>query len=213
MNARELLKSLRSGGEISRRRIYNDVPWEDTSELMPRVQHERAADALSVRMRAVRAIPIVESRDRPLIDGVPIVRFEKRKWRDFRQATKTAMRFDGLKNARDLLTRWERFLEMLALQSGPAIKAHSFGAYQIMGFNAYRCGFENPGAFLDAMKTAEGQTTAFIRFVQSSPALHEALKRENARQVAYHYNGPAYERNNYHIKWTAALEASDAALV
>ncbi len=210
LKGRDLLKSLRSGGEVSRKRIYHDTPWPELAQRMPPEQHKRVADALSVDMAAIRALAIVETRDRPFVDGVPIVRFEAHHWRKRRQATKSAMAFDRKSNWRDLTRRWEMFEAMARMQLGPAIKAHSFGAYQIMGFNHYHCGFEYPQAFLDAMRTVDGQATALIRFIEKSPSLHRALEQKDPHGVGKQFNGPRYRDNNYHAKWAAALEVSHA---
>lgn len=209
---RDLLNSLRSGGEVSRERIYYETAWPVLTERIPPSEHKRAADALSIHPAAPRATSIVETRDRPFFDGIPIVRLETHHWRKRRQATKSAMRFDKVKNWRDLYRRWERFRDMADLQFGPAVKSHSFGAFQIMGFNHHLCGFESPFAFLEAMKTVEGQVTAFIRFVQANPPLHRAMAEQDAHAVGLHYNGRNYRKNNYHAKWAAALEASYAVV-
>jgi len=211
LSPKQLLASLRTGGAVSRARIYHDAPTEDPAARMPFEQHQRAAQVLGLDPRAIMALAVVETRDRPFIDGVPIVRLETHKWRQFRQATRSAKAFDQVKNFRDLTLRWSRFEDMQKLQSGPAIKSHSFGAFQIMGFNLRRCGFENAEAFLAAMKTVDGQTSALIRLVQSTPALLRGLKDLDGHVVGHHYNGRNYRQNNYHTKWLAALETPRVA--
>ncbi|MDJ0922239.1 MAG: N-acetylmuramidase domain-containing protein [Henriciella sp.] len=206
ISGRELLSALRSGGAVSRARIFHDTPWPEPAARVPFEQHLRAAQVLDLDPLAVRAISIVETRDRPFIEGVPIVRFEARWWTEYRRATKAAKQFDRFKNRLDLLKRWDGFQSMRQLQAGPAIKAHSFGAFQIMGFNYDRCGFDSPEAFYKAMMTVDGQVNAVIRFIQSSPRLHEALRQKDGHGVGRHYNGPAYRKNHYDTKWLAALE-------
>lgn len=210
LKGRALLTALRSGGEVSRKRIYHDTPVADLAQRMPPEQHKRVADTLSLETASIRALGIVETRDRPFFGGVPIVRREGRHWRRRRQATKSAMVFDRKPNSADLARRWEEFEQMATLQFGPAVKSHSFGVYQIMGFNHDKCGFEYPKAFFDAMKTVEGQATALIRLIERTPALHRALAEKDPHAVGFHYNGRNYLKNDYHAKWAAALEVTHA---
>ena len=41
---------------------------------------------------------------------------------------------------------------------------------------------------------------AFVRFIETDPALHKALKGKKWAQFAKLYNGPAYARNLYDVK-------------
>lgn len=206
MRAADLLSSLRTGGAVSRRRIYHDAPWPDESKRIPMALYSAAADRLSIDPRALRALAIVETQEVPFIDDAPVMRFEAHKWRLYRQATGSAMTFDKMKNSRDLYRRYEQFLKMAALQFGAAVRAHSWGAFQIMGFNHGSCGFENIEEFKQAMMSVEGQVTAIERFIRDQRAVHQALTCQDPHAVGRHYNGSAYRRNNYHIKWAAALE-------
>ena len=163
--------------------------------------YDRIASVLEVRPVIPRAYSVIESNEKPFTEnGNPITRFEAHWWRRYRIASRTAKKFDRQKNPRDLDSRWSQFREMYAIDPEAAIKSHSFGCYQIMGFNHIACGFEQPAAFLNAMKTLSGQGKCFINFVKASKRLHRAMQVEDIHAMSLHYNGPRYKQNRYHIK-------------
>lgn len=65
----------------------------------------------------------------------------------------------------------------------------SMGAPQIMGFNHARIGYPSAQAMLKAFQSAQMQTIGFINFFLSDPALMEAARRKDWRELAKRYNG------------------------
>ncbi|SQC90482.1 putative peptidoglycan-binding domain-containing protein [Pseudomonas aeruginosa] len=58
-----------------------------------------------------------------------------------------------------------------------ALESASWGAFQIMGFHWQRLGYVSVQAFAEAMGRSESaQFEAFVRFIDTDPALHKALK-------------------------------------
>ena len=169
----------------------------------------KMAKALDVPSHWPQAIAQIETNNKPFtVEGHPVIRFEGHHWRKRRAPTPAGKGFDKVRNPRNLGERWDQFLAMAKADRDAAILSHSFGAFQIMGFNYKVCGFTRPADFAAAMQSKDGQAAAFVRFVQRGPALVAALRNNDERTIAKHYNGPRYERNRYHLKlanWRAKL--------
>lgn len=196
---------------VSKARVFYAQPTGLKPSLLE--LYQAAAKDLDVSPAQVRAFAIVESDEKPFTAaGNPVVRFEPGYWRRFRVATKAAVAFDKAKNAADLDARWEQFEAMKRLDEGAAIMSHSFGVFQLMGFNYKLALCADPVTFLRESMTVEGQFKLFKRFVKMSPALLSAIRLNRPEGVGHHYNGPAYKRNKYDIKWAAASKAGGASV-
>lgn len=205
------LPKLPSRPPVSPKRVFYSQPSGVKVDLVP--LYQRVAKALDVKPEAVRAFAVVESDEKPFTEhGFPVVRFEAAYWRKFRVASREAMRFDTAKNLKDLDGRWAQFEDMWRVNETAAIMSHSFGVFQTMGFNFKLCLCADPQTFLTEMRTVEGQFKLFERFVKSSPALYSAIKLNRADQVGVHYNGPAYRKNKYDVKWAAATKAGGTSV-
>lgn len=75
------------------------------------------------------------------------------------------------------------------LHRDAAYQSISVGAAQIMGFNSARVGFPSAEAMFNAFQSAQMQTIGFINFFLSDPALMEAARRKDWREIARRYNG------------------------
>jgi hypothetical protein len=88
-----------------------------------------------------------------------------------------------------------------------ALESASWGAFQIMGYHWQRLGYSSVQDFVAAMSAGESQQfDAFVRFIETDPALHKALKARKWAEFAKLYNGPSYQRNLYDIKLQCAYE-------
>jgi len=190
----------------SPKRVFYGQPSGVKPDLL--ALYQRVAKDLDVTPAQVRAFAIVESDEKPFTPGGnPVVRFEAARWRKYRIAEKAALAFDNAKNSKDLDVRWAQFEKMRAVNEQAAIMSHSFGIWQVMGFNYARCLCADPVTFLNENMAVEGQFKMFKRFVLSSPNLLAALRKGDAEKVAYHYNGPGYAANKYDVKWAAATKS------
>lgn len=103
-----------------------------------------------------------------------------------------------------------RLDQAMALDRPPALKACSWGRYQIMGFNHAKAGFSTVEAFVDAMKESEAKhLAAFVSFIKSA-GLTDAFRRidgnpKNCQPFAAGYNGSGYAANNYDGKIAASF--------
>jgi hypothetical protein len=101
--------------------------------------------------------------------------------------------------------QWERFEAAYKLDPEAAIKATSWGRFQVMGFNHQRVGYATPQAFMAAMKSGEGkQLEAFAAFIRTDSKLLAALRNHDWASFAYRYNGAGYAQNHYDSKMAAA---------
>jgi hypothetical protein len=192
--------------EISRKRVFYEQPSGVKPQLR-RLYIDTAAE-LDIPPASLRALGVVETDEKPFTpSGAPTPRLEIAYWKRFRLASRAAVGFDRATNSRDLDMRWVQFEAMRAVQEIPAILCHSFGLFQIMGFNYRACLCADPVIFLAESMSLDGQFRMVKRLIQSSPDLHGALRRQDAQQVGFHFNGRNYRQNQYDVKWAAAVKA------
>lgn len=88
-----------------------------------------------------------------------------------------------------------------------ALESASWGAFQVMGYHWQRLDYASVQDFVAAMNRSEAEhLEAFVRFIETDPALHKALKALKWATVAKLYNGPNYQRNLYDVKLERAFE-------
>lgn len=182
------------------------------------IDYAKAAEALGVEERAVKAIAAVESSGRGFwtIDGQqkPVIRLEAH-W--FGKLTGyvyndshpqiSCRAWTPALAARTPAGAWEQFDQAAALDEGAAIQATSWGAYQIMGFHWKALGYACPQAMREAMDTDQGQLEAFVAFVKADPVLTDALRRHDWHQFAGRYNGMG-QVDSYAGRMARAYEAA-----
>ena len=189
---------------VSPKRVFYAQPSMVKVDLLP--FYQLTAKDLAVTPAAVRAFAIVESDEKAFSPGgFPVVRFESHHW--IKRRVDEGAKFDKMKNPRDLDARWAMFEEMRAIDENAAIMSHSFGLFQLMGFNHQLALCADPLTFLTESMTVAGQFKLFKRFALRSPALLAAIKRNRPDEVGFHYNGPRYKQNKYDVKWAAASKA------
>ena len=87
-----------------------------------------------------------------------------------------------------------------------ALKATSWGMFQIMGFNHNLCGCKNVFDFVHKMSEShEKQLELMYYFMNNSGCLKE-LKEKDWAGFAKKYNGPGYAQNAYDQKLRNAYE-------
>lgn len=102
--------------------------------------------------------------------------------------------------------QYVRLERALKLDAAAALKAPSWGAFQILGSNHRECGYGTVEEFVGAMLESEGHhLQAFVCFCQSS-GLDNALRRLDWARFAKGYNGPGYAQNSYDKKLAAAYQ-------
>ena len=176
-----------------------------------------AAVVLGVTDAHIRAVDIVESAGAGFDSQQRIkLLFEPHKFRDHTGAV-----FDASHSwlshkyaaARNRISykrnQHEVFAEAAALDRQAAIKASSWGRYQILGEHYKALGFDSPQEFLDQhLMSEQQQLLIFCQFIKANPQMHAALKACDWPGFARRYNGPAYAANSYDVKLQAAYKAA-----
>ena len=104
-------------------------------------------------------------------------------------------------NNKDQDAAWATLNAAMELDHAAALKACSWGMFQVMGFNFAACGYADIDAFVAAMKAGEkGQLEAFVGFCKKTSGLRQALADKNFVQCATLYNGSDYGDYDQRIK-------------
>jgi peptidoglycan hydrolase-like protein with peptidoglycan-binding domain len=173
-----------------------------------------AATALQCDVRGIRAVAKVESSRKPFDDlGRPTILYERHL---FHRLTGGA--FDA--QAPDLSNReaggygtfasqYGKLERAYALAAEAALKACSWGMFQILGQNHKAAGFVTVMDYVKAMcQTEVDHLVAFVRFIQADPAMATALRGHDWPEFARRYNGPAYHENHYDERLADAYQQS-----
>jgi len=177
--------------------------------ILTEIDFQRAAKKLRCEVAAVKAVAEIESRGKGFYaSGFPVILFEKHVFRKYTQGryNKSHPHLSGSPGGYGAAgqNQINKFNEAFALSPIAAMKACSWGRFQIMGFNHAVCGYEDVGSFVDAMKESEGkQLDAFIEFVIGN-GLGIYLRTKNWAAFANGYNGRGYKKNAYDTKIASA---------
>ena len=99
---------------------------------------------------------------------------------------------------------YDQLAQAYALDAEAALKATSWGRFQVLGQHFSWQGHANAHAIGAAVAQSEANPLAsFERFITYNN-LDDELRRLDWRGFAAGYNGPAYEQNRYHEKMAEA---------
>lgn len=164
--------------------------YEGRNQFPSAHQIKEAADKIGIDVPLMEAVIEVEAAGKWYrSDGYMVRRFEPH---HAPKPIREAMGFRG--NWRDSLkiattTRRKMFMQAHAIDPEAAIDASSWGAFQIMGFNAERAGYPSALAMVHAFQKDVGaQLTAFVRFVKFIGADVD-LRAQDFTGFARKYNG------------------------
>lgn len=200
----------------------------DCRRLLKNVDLVNAAQRLDVPLASVSAVNEVESSGRGFLDnGKPVILFERHVMHrrlstvrnegddpaePKRHADQLALLHPALVNPKyggyaGGTAEHQRLSNARLIDEVAALESASWGAFQIMGYHWQRLGYSSMQEFVAAMSAGESQQfDAFVRFIETDPALYKALKGRKWAEFAKIYNGPAYQRNLYDIKLQRAYE-------
>lgn len=180
-----------------------------------------ASKKIGIAPGTIAAVIQVEAGGDPFLsDGRPKILYEAHKFGSFTK-NKYPRHMDTKGKALSS-TKWNRNLygpagawqykrlEMaMNLDNQAAMRATSWGGFQILADNWRMCGFNSVDDFVIAAANSAGeQLMAFCGFIQSAGLVDE-LKRKDWDDFARGYNGPAFRENKYDTK----LAQADAKLV
>lgn len=111
------------------------------------------------------------------------------------------------------LKEHDRVRAAAELESDAAYRSASWGLFQIMGFNHEPAGYHILWDFVGVQYVSEGlQLQCGINFILSQ-GLEKYLQIEDWAGFAKGYNGPEYEKNQYHEKLAVAFGRFKSGLV
>lgn len=179
-----------------------------------------AARRLGVGVAKVEAVDEVESTGRGFGDGGrPIILFEPHVFSALTSGAFDASHPDV--SYRRLFekpypssqqTRYAQLAQAMGLNPEAALKATSWGLYQILGKYHALAGFPDVFAFVRDMVSGESaQLAAFAQFLLSQPPILSALRLGDWAGFARHYNGPAYAQHGYDQRLKVAFRRRVAA--
>lgn len=172
-----------------------------------------AAARLGVPVACIKAVAEVEcASSGPFFqDGHPAILFERHLF-----SRLTGQRFDAshpdLSNPKrggygKLSAQVGKLTRASELDRVAAIRATSWGGWQILGDNHRDCGCRDVDAFVAAMKAGVAeQLELFVRFLLANQSMVKALRARDWAGFACRYNGPAYADNAYDVRLKAAYD-------
>jgi len=183
-------------------------------------QFAEAATTLNCEPAAIKAVNQVESSGSGFrTDGKPKILFEGHIfWKQLLKIGKNPQALqagneDILYPVWDLsqirpfykMDQFIRLNKAIAIDEEAALKSASWGAFQIMGFNADRCGFNNVKDFVASQNDEFSQLKCFCNYLQNSH-LDVNLRNLDWKGFARGYNGADYTKNQYDIKLQKAYD-------
>jgi len=174
-----------------------------------------AADILKVSEASIHAVSSVEALGSGYLpSGRPKILFEAHKFSAF-----TGHKYDA-SNPNISSKVWNKALyggggehqyvrlaAAIKLNETAALRAASWGAYQILGDNFAACGFPSVQSYVyDQLISEDDQLLAFCHFVKSNASMQKALQKLDWATFAKLYNGPGYAQNAYDKKLAVAFK-------
>lgn len=179
--------------------------------------YRRAAAMLGCEAAAIQAVADVESGGKAgfLPDGRPKILFESHVFSKL-----TALQYDAAhpdistptwtRNYIGGAGEYTRLGRAMQLDKEAALKAASWGKFQILGVNHLRVGFNTVEEFVAAQKRSEqDHLAAFVQFILSHD-LSDELRERRWADFARRYNGARFAENRYDEKMASAYAAHSA---
>jgi len=104
------------------------------------------------------------------------------------------------------LHQYKRLVKAYQLDKEAALKACSWGKFQIMGFNHETAGYNNVFDFVKGMSTGDpAHIRAFLKFAKSNKVLLNGLREKDFEKIAAGHNGDSWRDVN--PQYASNLEA------
>lgn len=111
----------------------------------------------------------------------------------------------AVRNPPGQTARWRMLERAVEIDRRAAYESTSWGVGQVMGAHWAWLGYESVDALVaQARSGPAGQIDLMLRYIAKA-GLMEALRRRDWPAFARGYNGPAYARNNYHLRLSLAF--------
>lgn len=207
-----------------------------TGEQITEEDYENAAKALGCEVAAIKAVAEVETGE--MKDGFdkkkrPIILYERHifakctmpknkynkinpdissnKTYKFKTPQNKRLVKEGVLNDYDLYgDSYGRLAKAYSLDKNAALKACSWGKFQILGQNHKEAGFETVLSFVQSMCLSEREhLKAFASFVDADTVKRNALINKDWTTFAKSYNGVGYRVNRYDTRLQEAYNKYD----
>lgn len=182
--------------------------------------YRSCAELLGCDVAALLAVGAVEAGPQGafLPDGMPVVLFEPHRFDALTGGRFRGVRAPEIPGEPGVLSRqrWlpgtygppslqhARLAAAAELDRAAALKAASWGLFQIMGENHGRAGHKTLQSFINAAyRSADDHLAMFANFIRSDARLLTAIQRHDWTKFARYYNGPQFKRNRYDDKLAA----------
>lgn len=169
-----------------------------------------AAEELGVPVAVIKAVCEVEApRGGFQANGEPVILFERHLFSRYTHGKWDASQPD-ISNPKPggygaSISQHTRLARAAKLDRQAALKAASWGKFQILGVNHKQAGHKTLQSFINAMYESEAaQLDAFVAFIKADKRLLDALRERDWAAFARVYNGPNYAINRYDEKLAAA---------
>ena len=170
-----------------------------------------AASKLGCEVAAIRAVAKVESSRNPFDDlGRPTILYERHLFDKFTRGRFRAQHPD-LSNPEaggygTFASQYGKLERAYALDASAALRACSWGMFQILGDNHVAAGFAAVADYVRAMCQSAGEhLKAFVSFILANPGMHTALRNRDWTAFARLYNGPDFHKNSYDTRMADAF--------
>lgn len=173
---------------------------------------KKAAAKIGCNIRAIKAVDKVESKGSGFLpSGEVKILFEPHIfWKELRKAGVTPVLSDicypkwGTKPYGKESEQHARLQRAVKINRNAALMSASWGRFQIMGFNFKLCGCASLQGFINKMnESEEAQLELFVNYIINC-YLDDELIEKDWSSFALQYNGPLYQKNNYHGKLNTA---------
>jgi N-acetylmuramidase len=163
-----------------------------------------AAKTLGVEVNAIKAVSAAETAQSAFDgSGRPTILFERHKFHGF-TVGKYSKAHPGISKKNPggyglFSAQYGRLHEAYLLNKVAALKAASWGRFQIMGEYHKMAGFTSVEQFVFAMTKSEANhLTAFVNYILNKPKAHRGLKNLQWTTFAQGYNGE--KQKGYDVK-------------
>lgn len=169
------------------------------------------ADRLGCTVNQVRAVAKVESGGGGFDDaGRPRILFERHYFHRLTEGRWTPAPYSQAKGGGYSEGSWGKLSDACGRDPDAAFQSASWGRFQVMGAHWRKLGFASPYDFAYSFVQSEANHYwALIHYIEAFGLVDEmraiSTDPNDCRGFAKGYNGPAYERFDYHAKLARAM--------
>ena len=176
-------------------------------KLLTEQDYKEAAEKLGTEIAIIKAVAEVESAGSGfLYNGAPKILFEGHQFHrrvsvECKDITICAPNWnEARKYYQGRLREYSRLALAMSYDAEAALMSTSWGKFQIMGFNHFKCLYEDVFKFVQDMYVSEKvHLDAFLCFIKKA-GLIEHMKNKDWNKFAAGYNGRRYKENHYDTK-------------